>query len=300
MNPYWAQNEPLLIPNTPYTLVGYSVAAIRTGFYIPELNIQLDCGIESGFIPDHVFVTHGHSDHSYHIPMVPVELTNAKSTVTRIPTIYLPEKVKELCRDFIVATHAFSKNNPNHKRIHEKYILHGVKPNQCLDIMLKKKPYTIEIISCDHTVPTVGYGFIERRRRLKSEYIGLSGQELSQLKRDGIEITSEVMIPQFCYLGDTTGKVLKNPMLEKYSVVMIECTYLYPEHAGQAKSNKHIYWKDLESYILDHPEITFVLFHFSQRYSPGDVLEFFQDCKPTNVILWVPKNCDSIAMVTQG
>jgi hypothetical protein len=32
------------IPNTPWTITGYSRAAYRTGFYIPELDIMLDAG----------------------------------------------------------------------------------------------------------------------------------------------------------------------------------------------------------------------------------------------------------------
>lgn len=41
----WNDREPIKIPNTEYTLKGFSIAALRTNFYIKELGIMLDAGL---------------------------------------------------------------------------------------------------------------------------------------------------------------------------------------------------------------------------------------------------------------
>ena len=71
INPLWAvwnYTKPLTIKDTQYTLKGFSIAALRTNFYIKELGIMLDAGISANISPDHIFITHCHSDHSANLP----------------------------------------------------------------------------------------------------------------------------------------------------------------------------------------------------------------------------------------
>jgi hypothetical protein len=48
--------------------------------------------------------------------------------------------------------------------------------------------HVVEVIQCDHTVPTVGYGFSERRTKLKEQYSALSGAEIGKLRKTGVEV----------------------------------------------------------------------------------------------------------------
>ena len=56
------------IQNTQWTIKGYSAAAFRTGFYIPQLDIMLDAGVQNFNKPKHIFITHTHLDHIAHLP----------------------------------------------------------------------------------------------------------------------------------------------------------------------------------------------------------------------------------------
>ena len=48
---------------------GYSVAALRTNFYIRELGLMLDAGLSApNMTINHMLITHPHSDHTANIP----------------------------------------------------------------------------------------------------------------------------------------------------------------------------------------------------------------------------------------
>ena len=66
----WKANSNILKinDNKNFTLNGFSIAALRTHFYIKELNIGLDAGLSCPYNPDYIFITHCHSDHCASIP----------------------------------------------------------------------------------------------------------------------------------------------------------------------------------------------------------------------------------------
>lgn len=292
---------PIKIPGTQYSLIGHSWAAKNTCFYIPELKIMLDCGLESELIPDHVFITHGHADHSKDIPMTLVQLSSFKSQQQKKINIFVPIEMTEYVRKYIDAFYVMSKNNPTHKA-HSKYNLISVEANMRIPILIRNTKYIIEIIKCFHTVPCVGYGFIEVRTRLKQEFRGLNQKELITLKKSGTEIQEEYENPMFCYLGDTNEWVFTNKntfeLIKKYPVIMSECTFITPEQIPQAKKKKHIYIETIDEIIKNNLNKTFILYHFSDRYEEQEIIDFFIKKNYNNVIPWVSliKNTNSVPL----
>jgi ribonuclease Z len=66
---------------------------------------------------------------------------------------------------------------------------------------------------------------------MKSEYKDLPKNEIINLRKNGVEITENVKLPIFAFLGDTTHLVFEmNPTLLHYPVIIVECTFLYDEH----------------------------------------------------------------------
>ena len=66
----WKEHSPIPIPGYPQiTLMGWSVAALRTNFYIKELGLMLDAGLSSPtWVINHLLITHCHSDHCANLP----------------------------------------------------------------------------------------------------------------------------------------------------------------------------------------------------------------------------------------
>ena len=71
--------------------------------------------------------------------------------------------------------------------------------------------------------------------------------------------------------------------------VVIECSFLTDEHAENARRAKHVLWSKLLPIVKDHPDTTFLLTHFSRRWTPrqvADILVF----APPNVVPWIPSD----------
>lgn len=277
----WDDIKPINIPSTAYTLKGFSIAALRTNFYIRELCIMLDGGLSADCSPDHIFITHSHTDH---IANLPFHLYSVKQN-SKIQ-IYVPEESKDNIDRMIKSVININNDLPDIEISNPYYDLISVKEGT-FELMIKSKKFKIEVIKCYHTVACVGYGFIEIRNKLKEEYIGLSQNEISKLRKLGVEISREVEYPLFCYLGDTSKEILNDQKIQKYKTVMIECTFIDNADIEQANETKHMHWDHLKDYVHAHQNITFILYHFSRRYKKSQIKQFFEHLNLSNVLPWI-------------
>lgn len=150
---------------------------------------------------------------------------------------------------------------------------------------------TVSVFKCDHNVPSVGYLFSTTNHKLKPEYTSLPGPEIKKLRQSGVEITAPVTTPVFAFLGDGTAATLAAEpewLRQEVAVVITECSFLYDKHDAQAEKTKHTKWKDLEKVARKWPKTTFILIHFSMRYSNKDIVEFFNGLEdpPANIVVW--------------
>lgn len=263
-------------PNAQITLTGHSRAAEMTAFFLPELNWFLDAGIAQDQEPDKVFITHGHLDHSLMIP----KLFNRRSKLD----IYAPKDVCPYLAKYLESGRNF--NDCGDQLTPEKWSIHEVVPGDTIELGRHK----VEIIRCVHTVPSVGFGFYDKRTKIKPEYAGLAGKELAALRKAGVQISGDVFVPLFAYMGDTTIEALqRNPKLFHFPVIIVECTFLAEQDVASCEGTGHIHWNHIKPCIKKHPKVTFVLIHFSLRYKDSYITEFFNThaADLPNVVAWV-------------
>jgi ribonuclease Z len=201
------------IPNTQLTLRGASVAAEQTGFYVKEIGVFLDAGITCDFIPKIICITHLHLDHYKGLSSI----LCTSSPLIIVPSADDVEKVKKyisLCDEM------------SRKKAEEYTNIMSLSDGQEHELTINKKKWIIEGIKCHHQIPCIGFGFSEIRPKLKPEFTGLTQPEYVELIKNNITITDNYQAYQFCFLGDTSHKVLNNNILEKYPTIIIECTFL--------------------------------------------------------------------------
>jgi ribonuclease Z len=251
---------------------GSSVSAEATGFYVPELEIHLDAGFTPEIFIKQFFITHSHMDHTGGLPRILITKPENGENIE----IYVPEEIVDTCGLFIKSALDFSKSNVREEG-YSYYNVIPVRIGMTYNITtFNNKNLQVEIIKCFHTVPCVGYGFSEERKRLKSEHKSLKGHEIAELKKSGIEVTEKIFIPILLFLGDTNEKIFENASIYNYPIIMIECTYYEDVDLKLAKSNSHMHWKFLSPVILAHPEIKFVVMHPSAKIKISQIRKTYK------------------------
>jgi ribonuclease Z len=138
-----------------------------------------------------------------------------------------------------------------------------LEPDQ--QVQIKNNVY-LRGIEMRHTVPTLGYAVIEKRSKLKPEYLDLPQEKLRELKSSGVEITRSLEIPLVAYTGDTEfGPNLVRDEFVNAKIVITECTFLESDQISRASIGKHLHISDIARLLEIWKAEAVVLIHLSRR-----------------------------------
>jgi len=311
------------IPGSGWTITGHSRALERTGFWIPELCVVLDAGVDlpthSGAQPAAILITHGHIDHMNALPMLlrhgdgdpKLHIMTPASILYRIrqfaqlsyavkvddgddlPPAYCPPPEAE--RGF--GTNEIFEDEFN------KW--HAVIADSVTALSVGKKgktPLSVRALQLFHgRCTSVGYLLsipAGVKKKLRTDLLGSTKQEtavnVKNAKARGEEVNETVHVPEqpiLSFVLDTTIEALQ---VEKSStaqrilecpVIMIECTYLEDSKQQEAERRGHVWWGGLVPFVQANPSRTWVLVHFSLRYKDQEIEDFFADAEKSRVEL---------------
>ena len=258
-----------------YKLTGRSRAGDGTSFVVPELKWMFDCGaLIEGWIPRIVFLSHTHSDHCHYL----TRITNEDHP----PTVYLPAEAEPYVKAHLVAYKQMTEcmdipEDHTDESFAFQCTLKPTFPGEEIFIRQGGQRFVVRTLRMVHRVPCLGYSIFKIQEKLKKEYEGIPGREIAVLKKSGIEVTQTQEVPFLCFLGDTTDEVFRcHPeILEQQKVVVVECSFIDEGNVERARETTHMHWEHLKPHIEAHPEVMFVLTHFSLKYSSLELREFF-------------------------
>ena len=251
-------------------IIGYSVAGEETVVAIPQLDVCFDVGkAPDQIIPiNNVLLTHGHMDHAAGIAYY---LSQRNFCGISAGTILAPQNLLGPIRDII---DAWSKLDGN--KIPAKLV--GVKPGD----EYKIKPNLIaRVFPTKHSRGSVGFTVIEKRKKLKPEYSGLTGPQIVELKKQGIEIDYPLEFPIVTYLGDTQYVDFSQlKYIVDSRILIAECTFYEGEHATRAKAGRHMHVDELATLLQNLNNEHILITHTTQRTAMREVRKILKDALP--------------------
>jgi ribonuclease Z len=239
------------------TIEGYSRAAVQTYWRIPELKLGFDLGAQPwSFMGTGTwFVSHTHLDH---LAALPVYVARRRMMKMDPPTIYLPEYAIDPVHRMLRAV----------SRLDRGRLPCQLLPARPGDEIGLSRELVVTVHETRHTLPSVGFVVWQRRRKLKAVYHGLAGEQIRDLRLQGVEVTDEIRHPLVAYLGDSAPEGLdRTPAMYQAEILICEITFLAPSHRKD-KIHKlgHIHLDDLVSRRGLFQNRLVIASHFSTRY----------------------------------
>jgi len=143
------------------------------------------------------------------------------------------------------------------------YKLLPMSPGQLYEV---RRDFGIRAYQTHHGGPSLGYGLISIREKLKPEFMGIPGPELVAMKKQGVEIQYRVEVPMVAFLGDTTaGPVFEQPDVVNAEILITECTFFDADHKAKAKAGKHLHVDQFIPIVEKLKNQHIVLTHVSRR-----------------------------------
>ncbi|HEY3255600.1 MAG TPA: MBL fold metallo-hydrolase [Polyangiaceae bacterium] len=252
-------------------LEGLSVAGVETCIEVPTLGLVLDMGRCTRGAVQHplVLLSHGHLDH---IGAIAQHAARRSMMHMGESTYLVPAAVAPAVEELFNAA----------GRLDGQVIPRRVVPLSAGEEFQIAKQRWVRPFETYHRVPSQGYTVWERRHRLRSEFQGLPGARLAELRKSGVSIDEARDVALLSFTGDTRVEVLeRTPELQHTETLVMETTFLDDRVDVQgARSTGHIHLDEVLERAQLLPRSEVVLSHFSARYGDQEVRQIVSQRLP--------------------
>ena len=237
------------------TVIGYSVGGEETVIQIPELNVCFDTGRcpQFALTSDLMCVSHAHMDH---IAGLGYYISQRHFQGMKPATILLPRPMERPVENLIRAWQEVERQQVPYKLV-------PMSPGQDYEV---RRDFVIRAVATHHGTPSVGYVLVNVREKLRPEFSQLTGEQIAELRRQGVDIQYRLEVPLVAYLGDTAyGDVFDDPNVMEAHVLLCECTFFDATHRTKAKAGRHLHVEDFVKVLEKSRNANVVVMHVSRR-----------------------------------
>jgi len=247
-------------------IIGYSVAGEETVVAIPQLDVCFDIGKAPDQIIsiNHVLLSHGHMDHAAGFAYY---LSQRNFCGLPAGTILAPWDLLAPMREIIDSWGRLDGNKvPNN--------LVGVQPGDEYQI---KPNLFARVFPTKHGQSSVGYSVIEKRKKIRPEYSKLSGPQIVELKKQGIQIDYPLEVPIVTYISDTQYVDFSQlDYIVKSKILIAECTFYELDHTGRAEAGKHMHINEFAQLLQKLQNEHIIIAHTTQRTPMREIREILK------------------------
>ncbi|MEM9058675.1 MAG: MBL fold metallo-hydrolase [Pseudomonadota bacterium] len=257
-----------------HSIRGVSLGGIYTSMYVKQLDVLLDCGMpfRSFAGARALFLSHGHADHAGALnALIGVRMLCCGNRKLKV---FLPAQIVSEVQDVLRVVDKL-------QRFPSKVELIGLMPG---DEATVHGDLHVRAFKTFHPVPSLGFLFFRRVKKLRPEFADLPGPEIGRRRRAGDDLFDVVDRLDLAYATDTLPTVLDaTPELLEARTLILECTFLDDRKSVElAHKSCHIHLEDLLPRADEFKNEALVLMHFSQIYKPPEVREILADrCPPS-------------------
>ncbi|MHC4185290.1 MAG: MBL fold metallo-hydrolase [Planctomycetota bacterium] len=230
---------------------------------------------------NNVLLTHGHMDHAAGIAYY---LSHRNFCGQSPGTILAPENLLGPMREIIDAWGRLDGNTIPANLV-------GVKAGDEYQI---KPNLFARVFPTKHSKGSVGYSVIEKRKKIKAEYAQLTGPQIVELKKQGVEIDYPLEIPIVTYLGDT--QYIDFSQLEyivESKILIAECTFYETDHSERAEAGRHMHISEFGSLMDKLNNEHIIITHTTQRTPLREIRRILKDVlspeKYDRIVLFMDK-----------
>jgi ribonuclease Z len=255
-------------------IIGYSVAGEETVVAIPQLDVCFDIGkAPDQVIPiNHVLLTHGHMDHAAGFAYY---LSQRHFCGQSAGTILAPKILIKPMKEIIDAWVTIDGNAIPANLV-------GVKPGDEYQI---KPNLFARVFPTKHSKGSVGYSIIEKRKKLKHEFIGLNGPQIVELKKQGIEIDYPLELPLVTFIGDTQFVDFSQlSYIAQSKILITECTFYEDEHIDRAEAGRHIHIDEFKNLLQNMKNEHIIIIHTTQRTNMKEIQKILNSAMPKEIL----------------
>ncbi|CAM6098128.1 unnamed protein product [Calypogeia fissa] len=253
-----------------FSIEGISIGGQETCVMVPGMRWAFDIGRcpQRAISQDFLFISHAHMDHIGGIAMY---VATRGLYRMKPPTVFVPKCIKGTVEKLIEVYRELDGSELALQLV-------GLDIGEEYDM---GKGYLVKPFRTYHVVPSQGYVIYSVKKKLKPEYIDLSGPEIKQLKLDGVEIVNTFKIPEVAFTGDTTADFIvdeANKDALEAKLLIMEATFVNEAMSVKhARDYGHVHLSEVAALAdkFKNPHILFI--HFSARYEAEEITKAIEN-----------------------